>query len=307
MWKDFFFFSGSQRAGIIVLTVLIVVAVIVSVVIPRILHQSDIDTDDTAFREDIEHFQASLVQVDSTRSAKRQRYTWSYERYPERNKPVDKAVISQRFPFDPNTLDSVGLTELGIPGYIVSNILRYRRKGGYFSTPEKFGAVYGMKPELFAELEPFIVIEDRYLKEVSAAPGSASDLPVDLNTADSTQLIQIKGLSRGMARSVLRFRSASGGFVAPEQLKEVYGMTDEVYEQIRPSCTADPTAIRKIQVNKASVDKLRAHPYLNFYQAKAIYELRRRRGKLESMDQLRHLGEIDDLTLKKLAAYFSFE
>lgn len=307
MWKDFFFFSGSQRAGIVVLTVLIIFAVVISVGLPAFLPQHDVINYDTAFLEEIERFQASLVQADSAQKENRQRFNRYYTQYPDRRKQDGKTENIQRFPFDPNTLDSVGLTELGIPRYIVSNILRYRSKGGYFSTPEKFAAIYGMRPELFADLQPFIVIENNYLKEVDLEASSTLAFPVDLNMADSTQLLQLKGLSRGMVRSVLRFRTASGGFVDPGQLKEVYGMTDELYNRIRPLCTANPAAIRKIMVNQASVDKLRAHPYLNFYQAKAIYELRRRKGKLESIDQLRHLDELDEATLNKLTAYFSFE
>ncbi len=304
MWKEFFFFSGSQRAGIIVLTVLIVAAVILSAILPAILPQPEVEADDAAFREDIEQFKASLVVVDSLRNRQRKRYTTTYQLYPDRKK--ESASDFERFPFDPNTLDSAGLATLGIPPYVVSNILRYRRKGGFFTTSEKFGAVYGMKPELFAELEPYIAIEHHSVRDVSIEQ-PVTPLIVDLNSADSTQLMLIKGLGRGIARSILRFRAASGGFVSPDQLTEVYGMTDDLFGRIRPYCMADPSTVRKIQLNTASVDKLRAHPYLNFYQAKAIYELRRRKGKLHSIDQLRHIEELDDSTLMKIEAYLSFE
>jgi len=304
MWKEFFFFSGSQRAGIIVLTVLIVSAVILSAILPAILPQPEVDTDDTAFRLEIERFKASLVVGDSLRNEQRKRYTTTYQLYSDRKK--DRASDFERFPFDPNTLDSVGLASLGIPPYVVSNILRYRRKGGFFTTSEKFGAVYGMKPELYAELEPYVEIEHQLIRDVPIEQ-PATTLVVDLNSADSTQLMQIKGIGRGIARSILRFRAASGGFVSTTQLSEVYGMTDDLFGRIRPYCVADPSTVKKIQLNTASVDKLRSHPYLNFYQAKAIYELRRRKGKLHSIDQLRHLEELNDSTLLKIGAYLSFE
>lgn len=305
MWKDFFFFSGSQRAGIIVLSILIVAAVVLSAILPALLPHPEVDTDDAAFREEIEQFKSSLKVVDSIRNDRRQRFQTTFKSYPERKK--DSNTEFERFPFDPNTLDSAGLAALGIPRYVISNILRYRRKGGYFTTSDRFGEVYGMTPELFAKLEPLIEIERHSVREMPVEQIATSPLVVDLNSADSTQLMQIKGLGRGIARSILRFRSASGGFVTPDQLSEVYGMSEDLFGRIRPYCVADPANVRKIQLNTASVDKLRSHPYLNFYQAKAIYELRRRKGKLHSIDQLRHIEELDDSTLLKVGAYLSFE
>ncbi len=70
-----------------------------------------------------------------------------------------------------------------------------------------------------------------------------------------------------------------------EQLSEIYGMTPENVEKIKPYCTVNPDLIEKIKVNISSVDRLNRHPYISFYQAKAIYELRRKKGKLH------HFGE----------------
>jgi len=308
MWKDFFFFSGSQRAGLVVLTALILLALLVNYLMPRMVSQAPIVTDDALFSDEVRRFEASLQSIDSLRKAERQRfYADAFKSFPSRRTPSEGFASGDRFPFDPNTLDSAGLVSLGIPRFVVSNILRYRRKGGYFATAEKFGAVYGLSPELYASLESFVLIDNQKVTEAELEDVSAVKVMVELNSADSTQLMQIKGIGRGLARSILRFRKASGGFVSNDQLREVYGMTTEVYESIRAYCYTDSTTISKIKLNTASVDKLRSHPYLNFYQAKAIYELRRKKGKLRSIDELRHLQELDAPTIDKLKDYLSFE
>jgi DNA uptake protein ComE-like DNA-binding protein len=84
-------------------------------------------------------------------------------------------------------------------------------------------------------------------------------------------------------------------------------MTTENYRRIAPHCTVDPAFIHKIKVNTASIERLRSHPYLNFYQAKQIYELRRKNGRLTSFQDIEKLSEMNDSVLRKIRPYLSFE
>lgn len=330
-WKDFFFFSGSQRAGIVILFVLIVVGFVLKALLPVLLPVKEAVVDDPEFLAEISRFHASLQQVDSVKYTARygrnafprnqlsdaereerrqgEYYNRSDEYRQVRNYSAgtlnDEATL---FPFDPNTLDSAGLRQLGIPPRVVTGILRFRRKGGMFYTPERFSEVYGLSPDLYQRLKPYVIIDtprttdihpDELLAETSG--------PVELNSADSTDLLRVKGLNRSLIRSVLRFRNASGGFVSKVQLLEIYGMTHDVYTRISDGITVDSALVKKINVNTASIDKLRAHPYLDFYQAKSIYEYRRRKGKLTSVRDLQILQDIDRETLLKMADYLSFE
>ncbi|MFZ4583398.1 MAG: helix-hairpin-helix domain-containing protein, partial [Paludibacter sp.] len=124
---------------------------------------------------------------------------------------------------------------------------------------------------------------------------------------DTTELMQVYGIGRGYAKAIVRFRQQTGGFVSVEQLRELFGMTDANFDKISPSCTVNMQLVRKIAVNTASVEKLNAHPYLNFYESKAIYEFRRRKGKLNAATQLSVLSEIKPETLRKISPYLSFE
>lgn len=93
-------------------------------------------------------------------------------------KSLEKEVQSKSFPkkekkrfvakqtpvflaeFDPNKADSIELSRLGLSDYVVSNILKYRRKGGRFSTVESFSRIYGLQPEQFEVLKPYIRISE---------------------------------------------------------------------------------------------------------------------------------------------------
>ncbi|OJX90727.1 MAG: hypothetical protein BGP01_04970 [Paludibacter sp. 47-17] len=308
MIKDFFYFSGAQRTGIIVLFVLLLIGFIAVQLVPVFVAEPVIEIDDPGFIDDVRAFEASLERVDTVVKQWR-RPAWqapAFRNYASRS--ANEVSAAELFPFDPNTLDSAGLVQLGIPRHVVKNILRYRLKGGYYATAQRFSETYGLSPDLFARLHPYILIESTKITQLKIPDAEASDpVPVELNAADSTQLMSLKGVGRGIALSILRFRKASGGFVQIDQLREVYGMTGELFARIQPWIRVDSTTITKIKVNAAGVDKLRAHPYLNFYQAKAIYELRRKKGRLSSLYELRNLEELDSVTVRKIAAYLSFE
>ena len=307
MWKNFFFFSGSQRAGILLLVMLIVLSSIINFYLPR-LYGHDSLVCDSVCNAEFEEFKKSLLSIDSLRKKER------FHSFEKRKNPTPKHenFTYTLFPFDPNELDSTGFVELGLKPYVASNILKYRKKGGKFRDKNSFSRVYGIPEEKFTELEPYMIfpandstIADN--KPLDQKEKSYTTVTIELNTADTAELMQIKGIGKGYARSIIRFRQQTGGFVQIEQLREVYGMTPENFERIKPYCTVNPTLVNKINVNTASVDKLRAHPYLNFYQARQIYELRRKKGKLTGLSDLKSLSELNDSVLVKIMPYLKFE
>ena len=125
---------------------------------------------------------------------------------------------------------------------------------------------------------------------------------VDVNSADTTELKKIPGIGSGIAGSIVRYRERLGGFYALSQLEEVKHVTPELLRWFK----LGNDSIRKVEINKAGLDKLRAHPYLNFYQAKIIVEHRRRKGQIKSLSQLALYEEFTEKDLERLSAYISF-
>lgn len=130
---------------------------------------------------------------------------------------------------------------------------------------------------------------------------------INLNLADTTELKKIPGIGSSYAKRICGYRKLLGGYHRLEQLQEVYGMYEELYEQIIPYFDIDTNELRKIQVNRASLDQLKAHPYLDFYQAKAIVEVRKKNGRIDAMQDLLLLEEFSSDDRERLAPYFSFE
>jgi len=129
---------------------------------------------------------------------------------------------------------------------------------------------------------------------------------IDLNSSDTLALMKIPGIGAAYAKRIVSYRNLLGGYYRLEQLQEVYGMYEELYEKITPFLQADTSEITSIQVNTASIDKLRSHPYINFYQAKAIVEIRKKKGKLENINELHLLEEFTEEDLERIKPYFKF-
>ncbi|MCE1156512.1 MAG: hypothetical protein LWW91_10385, partial [Bacteroidales bacterium] len=65
MIKDFFYFSGAQRTGIIVLFVLLLIGFIAVQLVPVFVAEPVIEIDDPGFIDDVRAFEASLERVDT--------------------------------------------------------------------------------------------------------------------------------------------------------------------------------------------------------------------------------------------------
>lgn len=129
---------------------------------------------------------------------------------------------------------------------------------------------------------------------------------IELNKADTSGLKKIPGIGIGYANRIVKYRNLLGGYVSLSQLKEVYGLDDDLYERITPYITIGG-GVRKIEINTISFDDLKRHPYINYKQASIIVDLRERKGKIDSFDRLALLDEFSDHDIERLKYYLSFD
>ena len=126
---------------------------------------------------------------------------------------------------------------------------------------------------------------------------------VNLNTTDTTELKMIPGIGSAIARLIVGYRQQLGGYSRIEQLKEI----NLDAERLRSWFVIDSTQIAPININQAGINRLRNHPYLNFYQAKVIVEHRRKHGDIRSLKQLSLYEEFTETDLARLSPYVCFE
>lgn len=126
---------------------------------------------------------------------------------------------------------------------------------------------------------------------------------IDLNASDSSELVKLPGIGPVFAAKIMRYRDNLGGFSDVSQLMEITGLPDSLMEWF---VVTDTVPVRKILVNTATLAELRRHPYIDFYQARAIIEFRRERGKIKGPEQLSFMEEFTDQDLIRLEPYLDF-
>ncbi len=132
-------------------------------------------------------------------------------------------------------------------------------------------------------------------------------LLVELNSADTTTMQLLYGIGPVFARRIVRYRDRLGGFVNTDQLLEVYGFTPSMLEDLAPNIKVDSSTIEKLPINSISLKQLIKHPYIEYYQARDIVNLRNRGVHFNNADDLRAVPSMADSTLQRLLPYISFD
>ena len=295
--RKWFSFSKGERVAIITILALILVLILACLFRPS--HKSLSD--------------ASLHNLDSLLALRQAAIEQQQQQQAEKPQEV---VELHPFPFNPNTITEEEWLQMGLTDRQVRNIMNYKAKGGKFYSKNDLGKLYTISEEDFAQLEPFIVLPEvargKSAKSSSqggvstgsttatSAPSEKKSIPiVDLNTVDSTTLVELPQIGPYTAVRIIEFREKLGGFVDKEQLRDVKGMDDARFASIQPYINLGAVEIRKVDVNRADFKTLVHHPYLSYEQVKRIVNQREKRGMIKNWAQLEALlkeeGEVNPL------------
>jgi competence protein ComEA len=218
------------------------------------------------------------------------------------------------FYFDPNTVSVEQALELGFEKRCALQLINYRNKGGKFYKPADLEKLYCMDKELFTRLEPYIIIEGTKKEELASnsknnsfakKENKAQNIIIEINNADSTEWIKLKGIGPGYARRILKYKSLLGGFTSVEQLKEVYNFPDSLFNSIKGNLTVNPALILKLKVNTVDFKTMVHHPYIKYEGTKCIFAFKRNK-KIKEED-LTGSSCFSRELLQKLLPYLDFE
>lgn len=229
--------------------------------------------------------------------------------------PSVSARAVEVFPFDPNTADSTELLRLGLRPWQVRNVYKYRAGGGIYRRKEDFARLYGLTVKDYRRLEPYIRIGQDYqpaAKLVDDRPFGIDSViypkkidstqRIVLNTADTTVLRTVPGIGKHFAHEIMKYSRRLGGYVSVDQLDEI----DYFPQESKRYFIIQQPAPQQLNLNQLTLSQLRRHPYINFYQAKAIVEYRRLHGPLKSLHDLRLSRDFPPEQIARLEPYVSF-
>lgn len=214
--------------------------------------------------------------------------------------------------FDPNVVNEVEMRNMNFPEKLIRNIINYRNKVGSFKSVDDFSRLYALDQSLFYQIRPYLAIQvnntDVPNKELELKEESVVDLTediplIELNTADSLDLLSIKGIGPFYASRILKFRDALGGFLAVDQVKDTYHLPDSVFAKIRAHLHVDQKKIKKINLNLAAQKELSAHPYLTWKEARAIIRYREQHGSFEEVQDIKKILALKSETIHRIIPY----
>lgn len=241
-------------------------------------------------------------------------------------KPIKEEIVirERRFvPFDPNTADDQTWLNMGITTRNLQTIRRFQSKGGQFRVKEDLQKIYGIRPDVILRMMPYARIAAKPAAPArnslyQSYPKSAENFHeprvfkkrsidvVDLAIADTTALIALPGIGPTLARRIIQFRDKCGGFYSPEQVAEVYGLKDSVFQLIRPYLIITNPIPRKLTINALGIDSLAAHPYITYSEARAIVKYREQHGPFRQEEEMLRIALLTPDWLRKVGPYLQF-
>ncbi len=321
MLKDFFYFTRTERTGILVLLGFGLLGVFLPEFL--ILFQKS---------EKVDFSKAELLLEQMN------------------NHTAFQDEKDQLFEFDPNTISLDSLKRLSLPDWLAKRIIKYRKKVGPFEKAADLLKVYGMKDTEFERLKPFVSIKKttssiaQYAKlsrkdafswsndsfpkkehkqiEKSYKPDSLFSF--DPNICSEEALLRL-GIPERTARTLLNFRNKGGTFRTKEDLKKVYGIDEEIYLRLESfiqisSITQNqsdrdsvwqknkPLSYSKrepiiIDINTASEEEWQKLRGIGPYYAGRIVRFREVLGGFLSIEQVAETYRLPDSTFQKILPF----
>ena len=267
----------------------------------RKLEQKNPDSADRNYRKDYDDKNDYAYQYDRTKS-----------NYNENNSPK-----GELFYFDPNTLSTDGWKKLGLREKTIQTIQNYLSKGGKFRKSEDLQRVYGLRENEYERLEPYIKIEGtpetkkyEQFTQTNNEPQPAKSFTsrysvIEINMADTTAFISLPGIGSKLAARIINFRDKLGGFYSVEQVKETFGLPDSTYQKIKQYLNLENPSVKKININTATVDELKAHPYIKYILANPIVAYRNEHGLFSKIEDVKKVMVVTEEVYSRIAPYLS--
>jgi DNA uptake protein ComE-like DNA-binding protein len=293
---NFFHFNKQERNGVFILCVIIAVLFGVRLLVP--FFQNDTNT----------------VQLITIAPAAKNVIDEISLNEKEDKVSSEIKISNERFVFNPNIVSEEDAQKLGMSKKLSATLINFRSKGGKFFKPEDLKKLYGLPPQLYEELESYILIPNSKseFKRDTVYPTALvnekkvyAKTVVEINTADSLSIVYLKGIGPGFTKRIMKYRAMLGGFHSVNQLKEVYGMTDSTFVLLSSQIKLDPNSISKIPINAIDFNSLRKHPYFNFQTAQAVVNFRLKHGKFTEQS-FRDLDIFSEDKLRLILPYLSY-
>ena len=282
--KKYFYFSPSERKGIMLLT-LILVLVIFTPFIYRLVKPN------TELVINIQQFTA-LDSLDKSTSKS------------------EDFTTQDPFKFNPNSASSEELKQLGFTDKNIATLQNYLSKGGKIKSADGLKKIYGIDEKLVTKLTPFLLFEkqqensnSKHVIDTLNYTKKEKIQVLEINTADSFSLVKLYRIGPKLAAKIIAYREKLGGFLNLHQLTEIYGFDEDILYDLQNKIAVDASKAKRINLNTITEEELKNHPYFKYKLARVITNYRNQHGKYNSYNDLLKIKIINDSILDRIKIY----
>ena len=229
---------------------------------------------------------------------------------------MKKAVIQQRktaiYPFNPNYLSDFKAYTLGISPEEIDRLFAYRKTGKYIQSAAQFQEVTQVSDSLLTELQPYFKFKQTNYDQQKTIytqefPSKKEARVKDLNSATAMELKAVYGIGEKLSVRSVMFRGGLGGFLANEQLYDVYGLDSITVEiTLKRFQVIKVPRIEKINVLSASVEELASLVYIRWNVAENIVIYRETQG-IKSLEDLKAVEGFPTDKITRIGLYLSLK
>ncbi|RKS15101.1 DNA uptake protein ComE-like DNA-binding protein [Flavobacterium sp. 120] len=219
--------------------------------------------------------------------------------------------------FNPNFITDYKGYKLGMSVEEIDRLLVFRKENKYVNSPKEFQNVTKISDSLLNVIAPYFKFPDwvnnkKEFKEYNKYPNKAfakkeKIIIIDINQATKEDLIKIYGIGEAISLRILKQKENLGGFVSMEQMKDVWGLSPEVIENLNSHFKVSVLPnIKKIDVNNASLKELSQFYYFRYALAKEIVTYRSMRGNINNIEDLTKIKGFPVDKAKIIGLYLDF-
>lgn len=286
--KPYFTFTAAQRSGIFLLLLIIVFLQVL------------IFTFDFSFEEkpnpEKEQWLSHQAEIDLLKQA-------------------SQSTKKNIYPFNPNFITDYKGYQLGMSVSEIDRLLEFRKANKYVNSAKEFQQVTGVSDSLLNVMAPYFKFPD-WVKNKKSNPYNTIEktfserknvVLVDINQATTEDLERVYGIGPVLAQRILIQREKLGGFVDMSQMKDIWGLSDEVIVNLNRSFKVlSPPKLNKIKINSASIRELSHFLYFKYALAKEIVLYRSMNGDIKSEEDLSKINGFPVEKVKVIALYLDF-
>lgn len=219
------------------------------------------------------------------------------------------------YPFNPNFISDFKGYQLGMSVEEIDKLLEFRKTGKFVNSAKEFQAVTGISDSLLRVISPYFKFPEwvtnptktSYKNYTTFNKKEEVIMAKELNAASQEDLIKVSGIGEKLSKRILDYKTNLGAFVSMEQLKEIYGLSEEVIAELHKYFyVSEISEIKKIRINELSIKELGTFPYFRYPISKNIVVYRSNNGEIINSDDLRKIPDFPVEKIEIIALYLEF-